>query len=254
MEKREGLTCCDVKQAKKRRPARLALLLIPALLAACGSQPSVHLPPAGQIARVERYIERTWTSLSRSHRDLSTAAKGLKVPHAPGTRWPVYVVEDDLERARIEISSALTPAEMATLDIRPLPPSPDSIREHGLIYLPRPYVVPGGRFNEMYGWDSYFIELGLLRDGEIDLAKDMADNFVYEILYYGKILNANRTYYLSRSQPPFLTQMLLGVYRKTHDRQWLERALPALENYYRFWTTQPHLTPETGLSRYYDLG
>ncbi|MGH9585239.1 MAG: trehalase family glycosidase, partial [Bryobacteraceae bacterium] len=67
-------------------------------------------------------------------------------------------------------------------------------------------------------------------------------------------LNANRTYYLTRSQPPFLTEMILNVYRKTHDREWLEQALPAAENYDRFWTVKPHLTPETGLSRYFDLG
>jgi alpha,alpha-trehalase len=106
----------------------------------------------------------------------------------------------------------------------------------------------------MYGWDSYFIQLGLLRDGELAHAKDMADNLVYEIREYGKILNANRTYYLTRSQPPFLTQMLLGVFRRTRDRRWLERAVPAVEAYYRYWTTGPHLTPETGLSRYFDSG
>ena len=71
---------------------------------------------------------------------------------------------------------------------------------------------------------------------------------------YGTLLNANRSYYLSRSQPPFLTQMLLGVYGKTHDRAWLRSALPAVEKYYRFWTSEPHLIPELGLSRYYDLG
>jgi alpha,alpha-trehalase len=106
----------------------------------------------------------------------------------------------------------------------------------------------------MYGWDSYFIQLGLLRDGEIGLAKDMADNFLYEIRNYGKILNANRTYYLTRSQPPFLTQMVLGVFRKTSDRQWLRDALPEIEKYYRFWTTEPHVVRQTGLSRYFDLG
>src|SRR5262249_44808880 len=138
--------------------------------------------------------------------------------------------------------------------LRPLPANPGLIHEHGLLYLPRPYVVPGGRFNEMYGWDSYFIQMGLLRDGELDLAKDMADNFLYEIREYGKILNANRTYYLTRSQPPFLTEMLLGVYRRTLDRKWLEAALPAIDKYYRYWTSPPHLTPQTGLSRYFDLG
>ena len=123
----------------------------------------------------------------------------------------------------------------------------------GLLYLPRPYVVPGGRFNEMYGWDSYFIQVGLLRDGELNLAKDMADNFLYEIKNYGKVLNANRTYYLTRSQPPFLTEMVLNVYKKTQDRKWLENAVPQLQQYYRFWTEAPHLT-DGGLSRYFDLG
>ncbi|KAG1061607.1 hypothetical protein G6F42_027635 [Rhizopus arrhizus] len=77
-----------------------------------------------------------------------------------------------------------------------------------------PFVVPGGRFNEMYGWDSYFIALGLLIDGRTELAQNMVDNFVYQIQHYGKILNANRSYYLCRSQPPFLTDMALRVYHK----------------------------------------
>ena len=96
--------------------------------------------------------------------------------------------------------------------------------------------------------------MGLLRDGGFQLAKDMADNFIYEVRRYGKILNANRTYYLTRSQPPFLTQMVLAVYRNTQDRDWLAAAWPAIEPYYKYWTQEPHLTPETGLSRYYDLG
>jgi alpha,alpha-trehalase len=106
----------------------------------------------------------------------------------------------------------------------------------------------------MYGWDSFFIELGLLHDGRIVLAQNMVDNFLYEIREYGKILNANRTYYLTRSQPPFLTEMILRIYRRTQDRRWLESAVPEVEKYYRYWTTAPHLSPETGLSRYYDQG
>ena len=82
----------------------------------------------------------------------------------------------------------------------------------------------------------------------------MADNFLYEVREYGKVLNANRTYYLSRSQPPFLTRMILAIYERTHDAKWLAESVPALERYYRYWTSEPHLTPETGLSRYYDLG
>jgi alpha,alpha-trehalase len=123
-----------------------------------------------------------------------------------------------------------------------------------LLYLPHPYVVPGGRFNEMYGWDSYFINVGLLLDGEIDRARAMVDNHLYQVRAYGMVLNANRTYYLSRSQPPFLARMVLDVYRHRPDRGWLAQAAPLIDRYYEFWTTAPHLAGDTGLSRYFDLG
>ncbi|CDH49002.1 glycoside hydrolase family 37 protein [Lichtheimia corymbifera JMRC:FSU:9682] len=114
-----------------------------------------------------------------------------------------------------------------------------------------PFVVPGGRFNEMYGWDSYFIALGLLVDDRVELAKAMVDNFIYEIKHYGKILNANRSYYLSRSQPPFLTDMALSVYAKTNDKEWLRRAMTAaIQEYHTVWTSEPRLDPKTGLSRF----
>jgi alpha,alpha-trehalase len=140
------------------------------------------------------------------------------------------------------------------IELRTLRADTREANEHGLLYLPRPYVVPGGRFNEMYGWDSYFILVGLLRDGEVARARDMTENFLYEVEHYGMVLNANRTYFLSRSQPPFLTRMILEVYAKTGDRAWLRSTLPAVEKYYRFWTSPPHLAPELGLSRYFDLG
>ena len=89
---------------------------------------------------------------------------------------------------------------------------PEELPAQGLLYLPNPYVVPGGRFNEMYGWDSYFILLGLEADHREALAKGMVDNFLFEIEHYGAVLNANRTYYLTRSQPPFLTSMIRAVY------------------------------------------
>ena len=122
------------------------------------------------------------------------------------------------------------------------------------MYLPRPYVVPGGRFNEMYGWDSYFILLGLLRDGETARAQDLVDDLLYEVSHYGGVLNANRTYYLTRSQPPLLSAMVLAIFSATRDRTWLAAARPALEATYAHWTSPPHLIQATGLSRYYDHG
>ncbi|CAJ0860623.1 13267_t:CDS:2 [Entrophospora sp. SA101] len=116
-----------------------------------------------------------------------------------------------------------------------------------------PFVVPGGRFNEMYGWDSYFESLGLIIDGRIDLAKGMVDNFVYEIQHYGKILNANRSYYLTRSQPPFLTDMALKVY--FDKKEWLASAIKAaIKEYYTVWMCEPRYDPVTGLSRYHPTG
>ncbi|MBV9764292.1 MAG: hypothetical protein JOZ48_05545, partial [Acidobacteriaceae bacterium] len=208
-----------------------------------------------QTASVLEYIKQTWTVLTRSNKNLATAAVDPKFRPAADGRWPVYVPRsDDLQVVEEGLRREMPASGFKIIDILPLPEDLDSLREQGLLYLPRPYVVPGGRFNEMYGWDSFFIQVGLLRDGELSLAKDMADNFLYQVQNYGKVLNANRTYYLSRSQPPFLTHMVLGVYKKTQDRKWLENAEPEIEKYYRVWATEPHLTPETGLSRYYDMG
>ena len=193
--------------------------------------------------------------MTRSNRDLAKAAVDPKFHPLADGRWPVYLpASENAPAIERQLRAEMPPADFQKIEIRRLPLDLTKLQEPGLLYLPRPYVVPGGRFNEMYGWDSYFIQLGLLRDNQVGPAQDMADNFLYEIGNYGKILNANRTYYLSRSQPPFLTQMLLGVYRRTHDRKWLAGAVHALEAYYRFWTSEPHLTPDTGLSRYYDLG
>ena len=134
----------------------------------------------------------------------------------------------------------------------------------GLLYLPEKYVVPGGRFNEMYGWDSYFIIRGLLESGRVDLAKGMVDNFFFEVEHYGAMLNANRTYYLTRSQPPFMSAMVVDVYQAMQkqaghkdasgDREWLERAYSDLDKDYGMWTREPHLAGDTGLSRYFDFG
>ena len=214
-----------------------------------------ELPAPERIRAVDDYIKKTWTTLRRSARDLPAAAKDPKLHLPPGSRWPVYIPASE-DKARIEaaLRAELGEQELATIALRPLPADPGELKEQGLLYLPHPYVVPGGRFNEMYGWDSYFILLGLLRDDEVAAARDMVDNFVYEIEHYGTILNANRTYYLSRSQPPFLTRMLLGVFERTRDRAWLESAMKAAESHYRFWTTAPHLVPATGLSRYFDFG
>jgi alpha,alpha-trehalase len=111
----------------------------------------------------------------------------------------------------------------------------------------------------MYGWDSYFIIRGLLREGKFDLARGMVENFFFEIEHYGAVLNANRTYYLTRSQPPFLSSMIMAVYeadkpRGQASRAWVEKAYHYAERDYQMWTSDPHLAGSTGLSRFYDFG
>jgi alpha,alpha-trehalase len=215
----------------------------------------VELPSPARLAAVRDYISKSWTTLRRSLRDLPAAARDPKLHLEAGKPWPVYIpARESQADIEADLKRQLSPADFATISVRPMPRFVTQIREHGLLYLPRPYVVPGGRFNEMYGWDSYFIQVGLLRDNELAAARDMALNFIYEIENYGTLLNANRTYYLTRSQPPFLTRMVLGVYEKERNRSWLRSALPAVEKYYEFWTTDPHLVEATGLSRYYDTG
>ena len=216
---------------------------------------SEALPEPERIRAVRAYIQKAWTTLRRSTRDLPAAAQDPKLHLPAGSRWPVYVpAAEDRTKIAAELRAQLGEAAFATIDLRPLPQQALELSEHGLLYLPHPYVVPGGRFNEMYGWDSYFILLGLLRDDELLAARQMVDNFHYEIEHYGTVLNANRTYYLTRSQPPFLTRMILAVFEKTQDRAWLEAGLHAAEKDHGFWTRAPHLVPATGLSRYYDSG
>ncbi len=82
------------------------------------------------------------------------------------------------------------------------------IEGSSLVPLPHAYVVPGGRFNEIYYWDSYFTMLGLTIHNRVELVESMVDNFAWLIEKYGFIPNGNRTYFLGRSQPPFFAQMV----------------------------------------------
>lgn len=120
-----------------------------------------------------------------------------------------------------------------------------------------PFVVPGGRFNEMYGWDSYFEGVGLNIDGREDLSKAMVENFAYQIEHYGKILNANRSYYLTRSQPPFLTSFITETYESLNqnNKAWLRKMIKAaMKEYFEVWMVKDEKLTENGLNRYYAEG
>ncbi|WP_207422334.1 alpha,alpha-trehalase TreF [Desertivirga brevis] len=136
-----------------------------------------------------------------------------------------------------------------------------------LIKLPNAYVVPGGRFREIYYWDSYFTMLGLAESGRHDLIESMVNNFASLIRAHGFIPNGNRTYYLTRSQPPFFSLMvrLLMDVRKEKADSILKANRDALELEYKFWMDDNgikkgavghvvHLPDGSVLNRYCDRG
>lgn len=103
-----------------------------------------------------------------------------------------------------------------------------------LISLPKPYIVPGGRFNEMYYWDSYFTMLGLQVSGEEELIEDMISNFAWLINKYGFIPNGTRSYYLTRSQPPYFS-LMIALLAEMKGEDVIIRYLPELLMEYEFW-------------------
>lgn len=112
---------------------------------------------------------------------------------------------------------------------------PDALQANSsLLPLPYPYVVPGGRFREIYYWDSYFTMLGLEASGRHDLVRHMAANFAHLIDEYGHVPNGNRTYYLSRSQPPFFAAIVELIASRDGNDVYRE-FLPQLEREYAFW-------------------
>ncbi|XP_024861753.1 trehalase isoform X2 [Kryptolebias marmoratus] len=106
------------------------------------------------------------------------------------------------------------------------------------IYAPHPVVVPGGRFRELYYWDSYWVINGLLLSEMTNTTRGMIWNFLYLVDRYGFVPNGGRVYYERRSQPPFLPLMVESYYEATKDEEFLREALPVLEKEYQFWMTR----------------
>src|SRR5579862_3075809 len=202
---------------RSRYSRALWLLLLAALLVAGSvgrgastASPSPQPVPSTNsfhsLDDILHYISDDWTGLRRSLTDCNTY-QDVKTQGKPTLYLP----------ADISTPPALAQMQRCHLQLKHLPATlseedAGKIQPRGLLYLENPYVVPGGQFNEMYGWDSYFIIRGLLREHRVELAKGMVENFFFEIEHYGGVLNANRTYYLTRSQPPFLSSMVLAVY------------------------------------------
>jgi alpha,alpha-trehalase len=236
------------------RPTSCFLILLACSLGAVAQE---QKKAAAGLAPIRQYIAAGWDNLTRSMTDCASVVDP-KIKVNPVLYLPAgFQVPPAVEKLHADCNVEIQQLpkhiqQLGEIDTK-------AIQPHGLLYLPNKYVVPGGRFNEMYGWDSYFIILGLLRDGRTDLARGMVENFFFEIESYGALLNANRTYYLTRSQPPFLSSMVLAVYdaekQAGHaDTAWLARAYPYLVKDYSMWTRDPHLAGSTTLARYYDFG
>ncbi len=229
------------------------------------------------VDRLARYIKDAfWNNLTRriDGGNIAVVAKDPKdwtsdprpriyIPHGAPEQYEYYTkIAKDYPEMRLDVqwlSPNVTPEYVRDLNVAPglLAVAMDEvIDEHGERTLRgKPFVVPGGRFNELYGWDSYMESLGLLINDRVDLAQSMVENFCFCIKHYGKILNANRSYYLGRSQPPFLTDMTLRVYERIkhepNSNEFLRNGmLAAIKEYYNVWMADPRYDERTGLSRY----
>lgn len=236
----------------------VVLIALCSYSAAVRAQTINHPSKSGQeLAAILDYISADWSLLTRSTPTCQAAADPKLTDPAVLYLPADFAIPAGLPKL---LQDCHVRVEHLPAVIRgPGQVTGNAIHPPGLLFLENPYVVPGGRFNEMYGWDSYFIIRGLLRANQIDLARGMVENFFFEIEHYGTVLNANRTYYLTRSQPPFLSSMIVAVYQAEQtqgraDRAWLARAYKYATQDYEMWTRSPHLAGDTGLSRFYDFG
>lgn len=210
----------------------------------------------GSVIEIAGRDPKDWTSDPRPR---------IYVPHGAPEQYEYYTkVAKDRPEIRLDVCwlpKNITPEVVRDMNAKPglLAVAMEEITDKvtGLKTLKgKPFVVPGGRFNELYGWDSYMESLGLIANGKVHLAKSMVEHFCFCVKHYGKILNATRSYYLCRSQPPFLTDMAMRVYEEIQAtdagaKQFLKTAiLAAIKEYNSVWMAEPRYDPITGLSRY----
>ncbi len=228
-----------------------AWLMLPALLATCvtvAAQTRAVTPPAP-----DQQLAPLFQQVQRAHLFADQKTFADAVPRQPAAavladwqtaqRQPGYTLRDFVA-TRFDV-----PGDAAAY----VPPSGETLRAHieglwpvlqrhtasvdphgSLLPLPHPYVVPGGRFREVYYWDSYFTLLGLASSQRWQQVRDMVDNFAWQLDQYGHIPNGNRSYYLSRSQPPFFSLMVELLASHEGDDAY-RRYLPQLRIEHAFW-------------------
>ncbi|MBQ4818688.1 trehalase [Aquimarina sp. MMG016] len=220
--------------------------------------------------RISRLIKtRFWDNLTRSI-DKEGLDRVLSDTKSDTDTLRLYIPSNDkeaiayfksLEKEISKLEIVVLPEEITPDYVKTLNSKPGILNlaseSNDNYYKGKPFVVPGGRFNEMYGWDSYFESIGLLIDDRADLAMSMADNFAYQIKHYGKILNANRSYYLTRTQPPFFSSLLKEIYLNNENvsKEWLSDNLKmVIKEYETVWMQKGVRLTNTGLNRFYGEG
>lgn len=228
------------------------------------------------VRRIERLIKGSWWDNLTRHIDASGIAIAAKDPKTADSQPRIYVPHGAPEQYAYYTRIAQEKPDMK-LDVQWLPEgniTPNFIKslnsKPGLLALEMekdeitnelkglPFIVPGGRFNELYNWDSCFCAFGML-ETHPHVVKSIIRHFIFEIKHYGKILNANRSYYLGRAQPPFLTDLALRTYKATtHEpdsKDLLKNAiLAAMKEYHDYWMSPPRYDEESGLTRYRPIG
>jgi alpha,alpha-trehalase len=287
---RTSLFCCtlgllsalpSLAQTEKAAPAAVPHPLAPAAAPAKLARPASPrqlfpgLFEAVQLGRVFS-DNKTFVDAAPKERPATILADWRREKNHPGFQLKAFVSAhfdlpvDSARQFRTNVNASLRHHldTLWTVLARPAAPAADpadSLAQfRSLLPLPKPYLVPGGRFREVYYWDSYFTMLGLAEAGKGPLVKDMADNFAFLIGRYGFIPNGNRSYYLTRSQPPFFAGMVQLLAQERGNGELL-RYRAALEAEYRYWmrgaeTLKPgtaahrvvHLPNGAVLNRYWD--
>lgn len=244
--------------ADPERLAHVADVLAEEILEGRGDLPG--LPVARMLERrtqtLRRLIDQGWDGLVRRADRIDDLKEALRVMpvQSPDGRQRVFVPARDVKALkRLRAQAARTGIEVVAL---PRPHEAEDWRrlnqEPGMAYLPQPYIVPGGRFSQMFGWDSYFNGRGALASGRVDLARNLLENQLYAIEHYGKIPNSNLGYHLSRTQPPLMPRLALEVHAASPDPKLLKRVVKAaIQELDTVFRTGPRATP-SGLSRYKD--
>ncbi|RPE79971.1 alpha,alpha-trehalase TreA [Vulcaniibacterium tengchongense] len=245
------------------RAPLLALCLAVLAAPACAPQPRADVaPPRGAVAEPPRAPDQAYPELfdavqrarlfedQKHFADMVPRREPARIRadylarrDAPGFDLAAFVADHFDEPAAAEAGAVRAENDLrrhidALWPVLTRRPS-DAPRHGSLLPLPQPYVVPGGRFREIYYWDSYFTMLGLAEGGQAQRVRDMLDNFAYLIDRYGHIPNGNRSYYLSRSQPPFFAYMVELEARRGGDAVY-RRYLPQLRREHAYWMQGAH--------------